>query len=800
MRLIDRAWMLMASASSLAMAAPAMAQTAQPATPSVSPTPPGNATDATGAVASSEPTADAPQTAPSAGGLEDIVVTATRRTVNLQRVTATVEAVTGNTLKAFNVTSVVQLPSLVSGLIVTPAGGNNLYLRGIGSASTGFNEAQVASYIDGLYLANPTASITSFNNVERIEVLKGPQGTLYGRNATGGLISVTTRDPGDKTRIDGSIGYANYNTLTANLYVSTPLTDNLAINVAGFHQKQADGWTTNVFNGHDVQKSNETGLETKLQWKPTSDLKITTSFIYDYNNRDIGYAYQVYPGSLGTDGTPYLGHYKIASRIDASAPTDIYIGTLRVEQNLGFATLTSLTGYQTSQANVLFQNGLPILGQVAAGQGASYNQFYERNRTFSQEFTLTSAPSSSSRFDWVAGAFYYDDHLKLQLDTYNTCIANVCAPGTVPNRINGLPSTLSGSVYGDGTVRFFDATRLTVGLRYTDETKHLAGLTTPLPGFPNSVATIPGSTLAIPPASGVTYPGEPYTVTVNGVTTVQPGIATTLHFQKLTYRVVLAQDVGDNIHLYASHNLGFKSGAFNANSFTNPPVRPELLYATEAGVKSELFDRRLRVNAAYFHYTYKDVQVRSLVPPATTSAILENAASEHIDGVDVDFNAALFEGFSVNGSFEYLDAHYAAFPGASLASPKLSATGVLLPGATVINNYNLAGFDVPFAAPVSASLGATYTLDTARGVFSLSANDHYNSPYSMTVDSSIRQGRHDLVDLSLNWTAPNKRYDVNLFVRNLTSQYTYAAAVVSSNFAVVPGPPRTFGGSVGIHL
>ncbi|WP_174285036.1 TonB-dependent receptor [Sphingomonas bacterium] len=782
---VDRKGRLLASAAALVIAAPAVAQTAQPATPPVQPATPGTASDATGAVASSEPTADAAQTTPSAGSLEDIVVTATRRTVNLQRVTATVEAVTGNTLKAFNVTSVVQLPSLVSGLVVTPAGGNNLYLRGIGSASTGFNEAQVASYIDGLYLANPTASITSFNNVERIEVLKGPQGTLYGRNATGGLISVTTRDPGDKTRVDGSIGYANYNTLTANLYVSTPLTDNLAINIAGFHQKQADGWTTNVFNGHDVQKSNENGLETKLQWKPTSDLKITGSFIYDYNNRDIGYAYQVYPGSLGTDGTPYLGKYKIASRIDASAPTSIYIGTLRIEQNYGFATLTSLTGYQTSQANVLFQNGLPILGQVAAGQGASYNQFFERNRTFSQELTLTSTASPSSRFDWVAGAFYYDDHLKLQLDTYNTCIGNVCAPGTVPNRINGLPSTLSGSVYGDGTIRILDATRLTIGLRYTDEAKTLAGLTTPLPGQPNSVAVLPASTIL--------YPGQPFAGYPNG-------IPTRLHFDRLTYRVVLAQDLGEDIHVYASHNLGFKSGAFNANAFTNPPVRPELLYATEAGVKSELFDRRLRINAAYFHYTYKDVQVRSLVPPATTSAILENAASEHVDGVDVDFSAALFKGFAINGSFEYLDARYAAFPGASLASPKASATGVLLPGATIINNYNLAGFDVPFAAPVSASLGATYTFDTARGTFSLSANDHYNSPYSMTVDGSIRQGRHDLVDLSLNWTAPDKRYDVNLFVRNLTDQYTYAAAVVSSNFAVVPGAPRTFGGSLGFHF
>ena len=121
-------------------------------------------------------------------GLQDIIVTATRRSVDLQKVSGTIVALTSQSLKALNVEDVLDLPALVPGLIAQPSGGNNLFLRGVGSASTGFNEAQNAVYIDGLYLANPAVGITSFNNVERIEVLKGPQGTLYGRNVTGGLI------------------------------------------------------------------------------------------------------------------------------------------------------------------------------------------------------------------------------------------------------------------------------------------------------------------------------------------------------------------------------------------------------------------------------------------------------------------------------------------------------------------------------------------------------------------------------------------------------------------------------------
>ena len=729
----------------------------------------------------------------SSGGLEAIVVTATRRSVNLQRVPATIEAVSASTLKDFNVTGVLQLPSLVSGLVVTPSGGNNIFLRGIGSPSTGFNEAQTAVYIDGLYLANPAASILSFNNIDRVEVLKGPQGTLYGRNVTGGLISVITRDPGTAAHIDASIGYANYQTLTTNLYASAPLGETFGANIAIYHQKQSKGWGVNLFTGHDDQKSDETGVEVKLQYRPSSSTKVTASFIYDYNNRDVGYAYEVYPGTLGTDGTPYLGQYRHLSRIDAKAPTKIYIGALKVQQDLGFANLMSLTGYQTSHADVLFQGGVPILGQPVAGQSAAYAPFYEQNKTFSQEFQLTSAPSES-RLDWVAGAFYYNDHTLLQLDSYNTCVGAVCAPGAAPSRNTGRPVTYSLSGYGDMTYRFFNSTRFTVGLRYTSETKTLSGLLTPLPGRPNSVTTLPPAATATTPGT-VFIPGQPFPGFPNG-------IPTRLHFNKLTYRFVLSQDVGDNVHVYVSHNLGFKSGLFNGNGFSNPPARPELLYATEAGFKSELLDHHVRFNLAYFHYTYKDVQVRSIAPPAIPgNAILQNAASVRADGIDGDFSIAVGSGLVINGSFEYLDAKFVNFPGTTIATPGTrTVNGVLVGSPTITQNVNLAGYAVPHAVPFSASFGFSYKIDTSLGAFSFSGNDHYNSPYSMVTDNSVRQNRHHVLDASLNWTSADKRFDVNLFVRNLTKQYVYAVGQTSTNFTIVPGAPQTFGAIFGVHF
>ena len=751
----------------------AMSQTAQPVLPAQ---PAATANTPVDAVAATTPDA-----APA--GVEEIIVTATRRSANLQSVPATIEAVSAGTLKTFNITGVNQLVTLTSGFVSVPSGGNNLFLRGIGSPSTGYNEAQVAVYVDGLYLANPAVGILSFNNIDRIEVLKGPQGTLYGRNVTGGLISVITRDPNPTERhIDASLGYANYDTVQTNVYASAPITDTLAANIAVYHAKQSEGWSRNVVLGNDVQRSDETGIEAKLKWHTEPRTTVTGTFIYDFNNRDIGSAYQVEPGTLGSDGTPFLGRYRVASNFIPSGPTNIYIGSLKVEHDFGFATLASITGYQTSHALISFTGGSPVLT-------ASNNMFYEKNKTFSQELQLTSA--KGSRFDWVAGAFYYHDNTELRLDTVPFCPNGVCLP-PVPSRSDGYPTTRSISVYGDGTYRFFDSTKVTIGLRYTNEDKGLTGLASPLPGFSNSVA-------ALPPTTAL-YPGA--TFVAGGV--VQPGIPTLLNFERLTYRVVLQQDVGDNIHLYASHNLGFKSGAFNGNLFSNPPVAPELLYATEGGFKSEFFDRRLRLNASYFHYTYKNVQVRSIAPPAPAgNAILLNAASERIDGVDADFSIVPVRGLSINGTLEHLVARYVSYPGATRITQgpnRVLANGTVV--GTVINTtpFNLAGYTPSNAPEFSATLGIAYTYETSVGPFTLAANEHYTSSQSRTNDDSVIDPPHHVVDLSLNWASLGKRYDASLWVKNLGNEYTYAAGQISTNFVVVPGPPRTFGGTVGVHF
>ena len=398
---------------------------------------------------------------------------------------------------------------------------------------------------------------------------------------------------------------------------------------------------------------------------------------------------------------------------------------------------------------------------------------------------MTSASSPSSRLEWGTGAFYYDDITKLRLAQLPQCVGNVCAPGTPVSNF-GRPTTKSFSLYGDATYRIFDATRFTVGLRYTDETKRLSGLVTPFPGLPNSVTTLPPTV--------VTSPGQPFAGYPNG-------IPTKLAFQKLTYRFVLARDIGENVHTYVSHNLGFKSGAFNGNSFTNPPVNPELLQATELGIKSQLFNNKLRLNAAYFHYDYKDVQVRSLAPPATAgNPILLNVAKERMNGLDVDFAFVPIRGLTINGAFEILDAKYADYPGASCLTPGTRVVNGVTVGSPTVVTCNLAGERIAFAPPFSASLGATYKLETSTGDFTFNVNDRFTNRHSLAAGTPVFQEKHHIVDASTAWLSASKHFDTQLWVRNLTDEYTYSGAVASTNFQVTPGAPRTYGVTVGFRF
>ena len=722
---------------------------------------------------------------PAKAGVEEIIVTATRRSANLQTVPLSVTAIQANTLTAQGVRTVADLPRLVPGLSTTRGSAStNLYLRGVGTSSSGFNtESSVATYIDGYYLPNTASTLFSFNNIERVEVLKGPQGTLYGRNATGGLVNVITRDPTNVTRVDASIGYGNYDTLSLNLYAATPISDTVSAGVAVTRTKQRDGWGRNQFTGHENMKLEETGVQVKIRWSPSSRTRITLEGMYTHLNTDEGLVDGIYPGSKGTDGTPFLGRYVNADRRDGTSISSLYLAGLKVEQDIGFANIISLTGYihsaATSSPNLTGDPGKPV-----AGQSASNAVLFGRGNTFSQELQLSSKASSHSRFSWISGLYYLHDNTVVGNGVFGTCVGNVCAPTPIPTQTTGRPTTRSYAAYAEGTYEVLPRTRVTLGARYTRDEKALTGFAAPFAGLPNTPVALPSTVLLRP---GAPYPGNPN------------GIITAITFPKLTYKAVLAHDFTDSIHGYVSYNRGFKSGTFNPTNFSNQPSRPEVLDAVEAGLKSDLFDRLLRLNIAGFHYNYKDIQLRTGAPPAPPgTTITYNAAAARVNGLELQANLVPSRALSINGQVTYLDATYTKFPNATCTTPRTVTATVL--GGNLSAACDNSGHRLFNSPRWSYNLNATYTLDTGVGSFALSANDSFKSRSFWDPSNRLSQHPYHLVSASLTWTSVNRKFDVQAYVRNLTKAYYFTNTTESTTDVYTPGAPRTYGVNAGWHF
>ncbi len=712
-------------------------------------------------------------------GLQSVTVTATRRATSLQKVAGTIDVATSEKLTLLNVKDVSGIESLVPGVSMSRSAGNMPFIRGIGTLSAGFNESSVGMYIDGIYLPNTSAGLFSFNNIDRVEILKGPQGTLYGRNTTGGLINVITRAPEAAVAADLALGYGSYDTLTQNFYGNVPLSDSVSANIAMFHQKQGKGWTTNILTGAEVQKTEDSAVYAKVQWKPGRDTKVTGSALYSKSDSDIGWAFTIAPGSFGPDGTPYLGEHKLAAQI---APFNKYegsLGSLKIEHAFNAIDFFSLTGYQYGrQTSSLVQNGIP--GLPVAGRSAAYLETDFNHHTLSQEFQLSSK-NPASAFDWIAGAYFYRDETAVRTSNTTSCAGGVCAPlpgNLPPTNTDVISTTTSKSIYADGTYKLRADTRLTVGVRYTDERKAFEGTVSPRPGLPNSAVSLPASVITTTQAAGL----DPYT-----------------DFPKLTYRGVLAHDINKDVQVYISHNRGFKSGTYNLNSVTNKPVRPEILDSTEIGIKSELFDRRLRLNVSAFNYDFTDVQVRSVAGlPAGSPSVGTNVASARTKGIDAQIEYRPSRALSLNAGLGYLDAKYVDYPGVTCTAARQPGGAFL--GGVVGTICNLGGRPLPMSPKFSAVLGASYNFPTSFGNIMLVANDSYKSRYSFTPDFSVTQAPAHIIDASVRWTSLDQRFDVSLGVKNATDKYRYMAGQASTAYVYVPGAPRTFNVTVGFHL
>ena len=672
--------------------------------------------------------------------LQEILVTAQRRSERLQDVPVAVSAISGERAAAMGVSDTKSLIIAVPALDFNTNGPNGAapFLRGVGSASAlGGQESPVAMFVDGVYIYSPAGNLLSLPYVDRIEVLKGPQGTLFGRNATAGVIQITTRDPGSEPAAEATIGYGNFDTIQGSAYASTPLGSNLSANIMASGSHQGNGWGKNIVSGDDVFRGWNWSVRSKLRWEPSAATRVILSGDYSRRKDDFGVNFTPPVGTIAVDGLGNPGRYR--TRISSKDRTDAedYGVSLKVDQDLGSVKLLSISAYRETK-------NTSALDQDASSIPLVKIDLHQPSKQFSQELQLQS--NGSGPLTWVLGAYYlYGKAAYRPLAVSGLAVDPNGPQITVDQAVNSI------SGFGQGTYALTDTTHVTVGLRYTRDDYKINGTLQ----FPGTAASQKD------------------------------------HSSKLTYRFALDQKLATDILVYASHSRGFKSGAFNTLLYTTPSVSPEVLDATEVGLKSEFFDRRVRFNAAAFYYDYSNLQVLQTVPGG---AYAINAGRAHIKGIDMDLTVIPVRNLTLSAGMAIMGGHYTSFPNGQLKTPSPGNGNIITPA-------DLAGNDTIRTPDLTFNLGADYAIESAIGKWVISANYAYNDGYYWEPDNRLRQPHYGLLNAGLSWTSVSGNLSARMWAKNLTNAYYYSFGDESPFGDVIsPAEPRTYGVTVTVKM
>jgi iron complex outermembrane receptor protein len=738
--------------------------------------------------------AQAQDTAPETKGLADIVVTAQKRSQNAQNVPIAITALSSGDLKAAGLTNTQDLRAAVPALnFTTGTGGYGLpRIRGIGATGQGPGiENPVAVYVDGVYLASASAVMQSMFDTKQVAVLKGPQGTLFGRNATGGLIQITTEGPSSTWTARGEIGYGNYQTYNAAGYLSGPITPNLAFSVSGQYQKQEKGYGKNLITGHDIQNGDTFSGRGKLRWEPGADTSVLLSFDTNgrngtepaFSNFGLNTLGQSVPALIiKAGGNPQRD---ILSDFDPALRTRQSGGSVTIEQDLGGAKLKSISAYRESTIRFAFDPDGTTQPFIKIN-----NSEYDRQLT--QEVNLTS--NSKSRLQWVLGGFYMWDSAGAQPDTV-TGIYTFGNNGSIQNTNNVRLSSIS--AFAEGTYAIDPDTHVIAGIRYTNDDRKLF-------------------------ASVASYNGN-----INATTVSNP--VTDRHtFNQATWRLSVDHRFTPQIMAYASYNRGFRSGSYIAASATNggaiPLLTPERVDAFEGGIKTDLFDRRVRLNVAGYYYNEQNIQVMQIISGVQN---VYNAKGAHIYGLDADITWKVTNNLRVFGGINLTHARYTSFTDAVLSIPYPVAAGFTptsysyvnsKTGTVVANTACLGTQGLPTAQAggncliygdasghklqntpdITFSMGGAWDVPTPMGKFTLSGNAYYNGGYVGTPDGRVVQPHYTLIDSSLTWRAPGEHLYARGWVRNIGNAF-YRTQIGASNSGDngTSGAPRTYGITLG---
>lgn len=723
-----------------------------------------NAAHAQTAAPTPESPAPAADEAPSSD--RDIIVTGQRRASTVQNTAAAISVLTADQLASTGTNSSMSLQFATPGVTISQDLGlqTQIYIRGIGSNLQGIATGNsVATYVDGVYIPNSIQSAQQFTDVERVEVLKGPQATLYGRNATGGAIITVSADPKFEYGGAADFSYGNYNAIAAHGRVNIPIiADRLALSIAG-QVSTRDGYVKNLFTGNDINYEKSQAIRGALKAVLTDNLEVVLRADYTHSVASDVYklfprtsAYYYTPPNTIADQTPGPMYFTPNPRevyydVDPRNPAKDrgYSATFRWNTPIGM--LTSVTSRRNFDAGPIFGDS-DQTPSFAIAFRAKINTIGSTQGSDSFYHDTYLATDFDGPFNLIVGANYFHD--KEYAFDRSTITSS-----------NSYAKTDAWSVYTDATFDLADTLRLVGGVRYSDESKSYTRDTL-------SVAT--------------------------GAVTATAGNKKS--FQSTNPRFGIEWRPRAGMLIFATATSGFKSGGFNPTVPGND-FNPEKVWAYEGGIKTRLWDNRIRLATSAFYYDYSDIQVLQYItvqqgtpPVATLVQNITNGATAKVWGLDAEADVDLSDNFTISGALSLL---HTEFGSTQFCDPLMGSCTATNPADRPF--VNVEGNPLTRAPKVSANISAEYRVPTSAGDLKFRANAAFRDRVYYTVfkNEFYSGDPYWLLGGSIRFETKDNWF-IEAYGQNLTNKLAITNIIASAPVrnsatgALLLGTPATF--------
>lgn len=725
--------------------------------------------------------------------LEEVVVTAQKRSESIQSIGLTVSALTGDELKEANVDDITKLAANIPNVQVNHGfGPTNFNIRGLGVNEFSSNlDSPVAVHLDEGYISKGFTTSLMLFDIERVEALKGPQGTLFGRNATGGAVNFFTNKPGDEFEASVQVGYDDYRTLRTEGFINAPLAEDLNFRLSGFKTKQSKGYYENLTRNDDEGKADKWALRGQLAWAlESTDFNLSIAYGED-NSSFIPYegAGIFTPESLAAGSPAFCSEYlngtvnggtaNCVRGIDGLNPgdSDPYTSNgnfkhnvnnvanntlLRVEHDFGWSTLTSITSYQD------FERDQQEDADGTPGGGVEIF-YYDVVETVSQELRLTS--NNEGMWNYVLGFYYLDDEF-YQAEYLRILGGN--APGFFTEF---KQSSEAVAVFANNDFQLTDDFSLTLGVRWSEEDIEINGGTDFGTGL---IRTSSGRDI---PENIVGVGSESSAVVGGGKR----------NDENITYKAGIKWepevDQFDQFLAFLNYSTGFRSGGFNAafvasqEGFTS--LQPEEITALEGGIKTTFWDGRARLNVSAFIYEFENGIV-NVDNPNAPLPIAINAAEIDTQGIEIDGQFLLTENLEVQLGFGWLDSEIVS---------NITTGGQSLNGNTPVNapEFTFNGL-IRYETEINEDWTAALSTDWSW------RDDQYletlNAPSNLQEDYWLHNARMTI-------SSSDGKYDFSVYGHNLADKEyrTYVNDLPNLGWLLnIYGQPRTFGISAAVHF